>query len=400
MKHVRKPRSSLLLVAAIACTSMIEGCGGSHPPAASEAALTRVVSSQWRQFAPRLPGGLSIAVITPEGEYFASTLNGATADSHFRGASTTKTFTAAAIMLLEQRGKLDIDHVLSANMPGTARPYLPATPGYAIPYKNQITIQQLLRHRGGVFDVGNKNVPATASAPYAGLRYVDWVEDTQGDMHTYTLDELVGVVASNQLVGGLPGEAFRYSNTGYSLLAKIVEQVSGKTFAQFVHDELLVPNGLSETSFPDDGQTQHLPAPFLEGTTRVGGTLYPTTHRNVSWGVGEGNVVTTPSDLARWFRRLLKGEAGLNAQTIARMRECETTNEIHVSYGLGLACDPAELGTGHNGGITGYLTTARHDTVSDVTVVVFATLLDADDLMTEGEMLYETARQGRTALGY
>ncbi|MDO9568393.1 MAG: serine hydrolase domain-containing protein [Hydrogenophaga sp.] len=400
MKHVRKPRSFLLLVAAIACTSMLAACGGSHPPVAPEAALTRVVSSQWHQFAPKLPGGLSITVITPEGEFFASTLNGATASSHFRGASTTKTFTAAAIMLLQQRGQLDIDHVLSANMPGTARPYLPATPGFAIPYKDQITIQQLLRHRGGVFDVGNKNVPATANAPYAGLRYVDWVEDTQGELHTFTLDELVGVVASNQLVGGLPGEAFRYSNTGYSLLAKIVEQVSGKTFAQFVHDEFLVPNGLNETSFPDDGQTQHLPAPFLEGTTRVGGTLYPTTHRNVSWGVGEGNVVTTPSDLARWFRRLLKGEAGLNAQTIARMRGCETTHEIHVSYGLGLACDPIELGAGHNGGITGYLTTARHDTVSDVTVVVFATLLDADDLMSEGEMLYETARQARTALGY
>lgn len=401
MKHDAKPRAHLLLLTAIACASLLVGCGGNPSPAAApEAALTRVVSSQWDRFSTKLPGGLSVAVITPEGEFFASTLAGATAGSHFRGASTTKTFTAAAIMLLQQRGKLNIDHVLSANMPGTKRPYLPATPGYAIPHKDRITIQQLLRHGGGVFDVGNKNIPATAAAPYAGQRYVDWVEDTQGDMHTYTLDELAGVVASNQLVGGLPGEAFRYSNTGYSLLAKIVEQVSGKTFAQFVHDELLVPNGLKQTSFPDDGQTQQLPAPFLEGTTRVGGTLYPTTHRNVSWGVGEGNVVTTPSDLARWFRRLLKGEAGLNTQTIARMRECETTHEIHVSYGLGLACAPAELGAGHNGGITGYLTTARHDTVSDVTVVVFATLLDADDLMAEGEMLYETARQARAALGY
>lgn len=401
MKHDAKPRAHLILVTAIACASLLVGCGGNPSPAAApEAALTRVVSGQWGRFSANLPGGLSVAVITPEGEYFASTLAGATAGSHFRGASTTKTFTAAAIMLLQQRGKLNIDHVLSANMPGTKRPYLPATPGYAIPHKDRITIQQLLRHGGGVFDVGNKNIPATAAAPYASQRYVDWVEDTQGDMHTYTLDELVGVVASNQLVGGLPGEAFRYSNTGYSLLAKIVEQVSGQTFAQFVHDELLVPNGLKETSFPDDGRTQQLPTPFLEGTTRVGGTLYPTTHRNVSWGVGEGNVVTTPSDLARWFRRLLKGEAGLNAQTIARMRECETTNEIHVSYGLGLACAPAELGAGHNGGITGYLTTARHDTVSDVTVVVFATLLDADDLMAEGEMLYETARQARAALGY
>jgi D-alanyl-D-alanine carboxypeptidase len=388
-------------VATIAFGSMLAGCGTTHTPAQSpEAKLMQVVSSQWEKFASGLPGGLTIAIITPEGEYFASTLEGATAGSHFRAASTTKTFTAASIMLLRQRGMLDIDQVLSANIPGTTRPYVPATPDYAIAHKDQITIRQLLRHRAGVFDVGNTDIPATATAPYAGRRYVDWVEDTQGEMHTFTLDELVGVVAKNNLEGGLPDAAFHYSNTGYSILAKIVEQVSGKTYAQFVHDELVVPNGLDETTFPDDGRTQDLPMPFLEGTTRVGGVLFPTTSRNVSWGVGEGNVVTTPSNLVRWMRRLLKGEVGLNAQTIASMRECEATNEIHVYYGLGLECDPPELGVGHNGAITGYLTAARHDPVTDVTVVVFATFLDADDFPTEGEMLNETARQARTALGY
>lgn len=401
MKHDTKPLSSLVLITAIACAGMLASCGGGHTPAESaEAKLTRVVDSQWGKFASSLPGGLSIAVITPNGEYFASTLDGATADTYFRGASTTKTFTAAAVMLLQQRGMLDIKQVLTANIPGTTRPYVPATPDFAIPYKDRITIEQLLRHRAGVFDVGNTDVPATANAPYAGQRYVDWVEDTQGEMHSYTLDEMVGVVARNDLVGGLPGDAFRYSNTGYSLLAKIVEQVSEKTFAQFVHEELLVPNGLDKTTFPDDGRAQNLPVPFFEGTTRVGGVLYPTTHRNVSWGVGEGNVVTTPSNLARWFRRLIKGDAGLTMQAIASMRACEPTNEIHVSYGLGLGCDPVDLGVGHNGGITGYMTTARHDTVNDVTIVVFATVLDADNLMTEAMMLYETARQARTVLGY
>lgn len=401
MKHHIRSLSPLVLVTAIACAGLLAGCGGGHTPVDSpETKLTRVVSSQWNQFSSSLPGGLSIVVITPHGEYFASTLDGATADTHFRGASTTKTFTAAAVMLLQQRGALDINHVLSANIPGTTRPYVPATPDYAIPYKDQITIKQLLQHRAGVFDVGNTDVPATATAPYAGKRYVDWVEDTQGGMHTFTLDELVGVVARNSLIGGLPGDAFRYSNTGYSLLAKIVEQVSGKPFAQFVHDELLVPNGLDKTTFPDAGHATNIPAPFFEGTTRVGGVVYPATQLNVSWGVGEGNVVTTPSNLARWLRRLIKGEAGLNAQTIASMRTCEATHEIHVSYGLGLGCDPADLGVGHNGGITGYMTAARHDTVTDVTVVVFATLLDADNLMTEAMMLYETARQARTVLGY
>ncbi|MBW7834799.1 MAG: beta-lactamase family protein [Simplicispira suum] len=401
MKYSIRPLSSLILVTAASCAILLAGCGGNSKSAeAYTAELTGLVFDQWNQFSPTAPGGLSIAIITPEGEYFASTLDGATAGSHFRAASTTKTFTAAAIMLLQQRGELDINDVLSANMPGTTRSYVPATPDYAIPYKDEITIKQLLEHRAGVFDVGNVDVPATANAPYAGMRYSDWIEDTQGEMHTFTLDELVGVVAKNKLAGGLPGETYRYSNTGYSILAKVVEQVSGKTFAQFVHDELLVPNSLKETTFPDDGRTQNLPVPFLEGTTRVGGVLLPTTNRNVSWGVGEGNVVTTPSDLARWNRRLIKGQAGLNAQTVASMRECETTNEVHVSYGLGLACDPPDLGFGHNGGITGYLTTARHDPVTDVTVVVFATLLDADDLMAEAMMIYDTAHKARALLGY
>ena len=82
------------------------------------------------------------------------------------------------------------------------------------------------------------------------------------------------------------------------------------------------------------------------------------------------------------------------------MRACEPTGEHHVTYGLGLTCDPAGLGIGHNGGIAGYLTTARHDPATDVTMVIFATLLDADDLMTEALMLYETARQARAVLGY
>jgi D-alanyl-D-alanine carboxypeptidase len=389
------------LAAGLVCAGLLTGCGGdSTLQATSSPALTETVNSQWAKFANGVPGGLSVAVITPQGEYFASTLEGATANSHFRAASTTKTFTAAAIMLLQQRGQLNIDDVLTAKRPGTSQPYIPNTPDYAIPNKDRITIKQLLQHRAGVFDVGNTDIPPSANAPYAGQRYGDWIEDTQGEMHTFTLDELVGVVAKNQLVDGQPGEAFHYSNTGYSLLAKIIEEVSGKSFAQFVRDELLVPNGLKETTFPDDGRTQDLPVPFLEGTTRVGGQLLPTTSRNVSWGVGEGNVVTTPSDLARWLRRLIKGEAGLNSKSIARMTACETTGEVHVSYGLGIACDPPALGFGHNGGITGYLTTARHDPVTDVTVVVFATLLDADDLYSEAMMIYETAHQARAALGY
>ena len=371
----------------------VAGCrGDSYPP---ESDVGNILVTQWQARYADAPGGLTVMMIAPTAEYFASTVMGVGRAPHFRGTGTTETFTAAAIMLLDQRGQLKIDDVVTAPMPAGDKPYLPATPAYAIPYKDQITIRQLLAHRAGVFDVANTDIPATVNAPYAGRRYEEWVAEKEGDQHTFTVDELVGVVAQAQLVANPPGQVFHYSSTEYSLLAKIVEEVSGKTFAQYVLDELAAPNGLGETTFPDDGSAQNLPSPFLEGMTKVGGSYHPTTARNVSSGVGEGNVITTPADLARWIRRLSRGEAGVNAQQIARMRECVGTGEAHVLYGLGIECHPADIGHGHDGADTGYVTVARHDAVANVTVIVVATLFDADDLAAEREWLYEIARQVR-----
>ena len=58
-------------------------------------------------------------------------------------------------------------------------------------------------------------------------------------------------------------------------------------------------------------------------------------------------------------------------------------------------CDPGDLGEGHNRAITGHATVARHDTAADVTVVILATILDADDLESEAKILYEAARQSQ-----
>ena len=379
--------------------AFMAGCGGGSQPLDVE--IGRVLDSQWQaRYAGVKYGGLTALLITPTGEYFASTVAGATPATHFRAASTTKTFTAAAVMLLDQRGKLNIDDVLTAAMPGGGgKPYLPATAGFAIPYKSQITIRQLLRHRAGVFDVANTDIPAGVAAPYAGRRYVVWVMESDED-HTFTLDEMIGVVASNQLVVSAPGTTFKYSDTGYSLLAKIVEQVSGKPFAQFLQDELLVPNGLANTTFPDLGSTVGLPAPFMPGYLRQFGKDSEVTTQNVSAGIGEGNVITTTANLSRWIRRLLRGEAGVDALQVARMRECVATGDSFVAYGLGLECHPAAFGQGHNGGNAGYLTVARHEVDTDVTVVLFTTLADYDDSAGAAAWLYETIAQVRAVAGY
>ncbi len=400
---VRHAFLAVVLCAALgALILMSAGCGDDDDaPSSSEAQLERLMTSQWNARYPGIPGGMTMLIITPQGTHFATTIAGARPGSHFRAGSTTKTFTAASIMLLDQRGALDIDDVLTATIPGTSRPYLPATPEYAIAHKEQITIRELLDHRAGVFDVTNVAIPATAHAPYAGQRYIDWAVETFGPTHTFTLSELSGVIAADQLEFTPPGETFHYSDTGYTLLATIVEQVSGKTFAQFVGDEFLVPNGLGDTTFPDDGRTEMLPAPFIAGMTLSQGQLSQLTHRNVSWGIGEGNVVTTPANLSKWIRLLLEGKAGVEPRQIARMSDCLPTGERHVAYGLGLECDVQQtLGLGHNGGITDILTSARHAPQTDVTVVIFSNLYDADDSYGELAMFYETAGQALAILGY
>lgn len=397
--HVRdNERHRFLRWLVFACmAALLPGCTGDSQPAVD---VGRVLDSQWKARYAGLPGGLTAVMITPAGEYFASTVPGTTSTTHFRGASTTKMFTAAAIMLLDQRGQLRIDDVVTAAMPGgSGKPYLPDTPGYAIPYKSQITIRQLLQHRSGVFDVANEAIPKDAPALYAGSRYIPWVMESDGD-HTFTLDELVGVMASNKLYKDPPGTVFRYNDAGYWLLAKIVEQVAGKPFVQFLRDELVVPNGLADTTFPILGATQDLPAPFIDGYLRQFGTISNVTQQNVSAGNGDGNVVTTPADLSRWTRRLLRGEAGVDAKQVARMRECVPTGDHFVAYGLGLECHPSALGWGHNGGNPGYATVARHDIDNDVTVMVFSTFADYDDILGATNWLYDTAAKVRAAAGY
>jgi D-alanyl-D-alanine carboxypeptidase len=146
--------------------------------------------------------GILVYLETPKGNFTASAglPAGANENWHYRIASVSKTFTAASIMLLDQQGKLKIDDTLTANIPGTSVPYLPDSPNYAIPYKDKITIRQLLSHRAGVFDVFNNQIPSSSTFPYADNNYGLYVTAGLNEPdHQFTADELIGVIAANQL---------------------------------------------------------------------------------------------------------------------------------------------------------------------------------------------------------
>jgi D-alanyl-D-alanine carboxypeptidase len=301
-------------------------------------------------------------------------------------------------MLLHQRGLLDIDDVITANIPGTTTPYVPDTASYAIPYKDAITIRKLLGHRAGVYDVTNEAMPEDAPCPYAGESYLQ----TQDMSRQFTFDELVGVDATCNASYWPPSEdRYQYSNTGYSLLGKVIERVSGLSYSDFIVQNLLVPNRLTETSSPALYTETMIPAPFAVGYSLgyLGSKqLVATVADNMSINVAEGNLISTPEQLARWNRALVTGAAGVDASTVESMK-CEIPSGATSCYGLGIQ-QFSGLGFGHTGAHNGYLSIMLYDPTHDVSIVLFSTLLDFTSIGAEAKVLFDVVTQARTILGY
>ncbi|OPY86913.1 MAG: D-alanyl-D-alanine carboxypeptidase precursor [Syntrophaceae bacterium PtaU1.Bin231] len=385
---------------------LISGCTSSSngPPTPADK-IQASVQADWIQYqrSNGLPGGgLIVYIETPAGNYVASCGMpvGVDQNSHFRIASNTKTFTASAIMLLYQQGLLDIDHTIVTTMPGKLIPYVPDTPDYNIPNKANITIKQLLSHTAGVFDVTNDAVPASCPAPYAGQSYTDYVLETEPN-HQFSPTELVGVDALCHASYFVPGADYKYSNQGYSILATIIERVSGLTYDQYVHQNLVTLNGLTSTFIPMLGTDQTIPAPFTPGYVWFEGLFLDRTISNMSLNIAEGNIISTPVDLARWIKRLLKAQAGLNAATVSAMETLTPQSVAKGSkYGLGLSYMDG-LGYGHTGAHEGYLSLMAYDAAADVTTIAYFNVWDYANLLTaQANLLMQAAKNARAAVGY
>ena len=388
------------LILAVAVT--FTGCGDSDSTVAQR--LQQSVDDNWIPYKQQYgisSGGLAVYIEAPNGNYFVSSGMPAAVDKNtrFRVASNTKTFTAAAVMLLHQQGKLNIDDTIVSNIPGTATPYLPDTAPYAIPYKNSITIRQLLSHTAGVWDVNNQPpIPLTCPVPYAGKTYPEYIMNDLGDVnHQFTLEELIGVVATCQISYWPPGTGYHYSNTGYSILAKIIERVSGAAYDVFIRQNLLAPNRLESTTVPMLASERTIPAPYSEGFVFEGGVLKPWTEDNMSVTIAEGNIISTQADLTRWIRRLMNGEAGINAANVALMK---TPTAHSASYGLGIMNAGGGLGYGHNGAHAGFLSLMIYNPADDVSVVLYFNVLDFTNIGKQFALLTKVAQEAKKVLGY
>src|SRR5687768_11256733 len=144
--------------------------------------------------------------------------------SVFHVASVSKQFTAAAVTLLAQEGRLSLDDPV--------RKYLPEVPDFGSP----LTIRQLVHHTSGLRDQWQL-------LELSGWRYShDLITDA----------DVMSLVRRQKTLDFAPGSKYSYSNTGYTLLAQIVGRVSGRSFREFTTERLFAPLGMSSTHFRDD----------------------------------------------------------------------------------------------------------------------------------------------------
>lgn len=245
-----------------------------------------------------------------------------TSDLFLRIGSETKTFTATALLQLVDDRRVRLDDPISRYVRG-------------VPNGHRITLRQLAQMRSGLF-------PYSADPDFAQALLSD-------PSRSFTPRELLAYAFRHPNTFA-PGEEFQYSNTNFVLLGLVVEKVSGKRFADYLHQRVLRPAGLRRTLFPEG---REFPEPHAHGYTNqtLSGEIEDATDWNPSWAWAAGAVISDLRDLRRWAGVVATGTL-LSPQTQRERLTTLPTGFPGTGYGLGVF----ETGgwIGHNGSIPGY----------------------------------------------
>ncbi|MGD9401508.1 MAG: serine hydrolase domain-containing protein [bacterium] len=264
-----------------------------------------------------------------------------TSETVFSTGSITKQFTAAAIMVLEMQGKLNTGDKVSEHLGG-------------VPHnKVDITLHHLLTHTAGVlFSTGD-----------------DYTIAHRDDTVKKILDSPLEFT---------PGERFEYSNAGYTLLAAIIEIVSGQPYEEFLREHLFEPAGMKFTGYRLPAWDERVVAHCYVGDADNGTPLekdYP------YWNlIGNGGILSTTGDLLKWHEALM-GDDILSAGAKAKLYTPELND-----YSYGWEVLETDRGTliQHGGGSTlGNAAELRRYVDAGVVTVVFANA-DGEDVLFHG----------------
>lgn len=257
------------------------------------------------------------------------------ASTRFRIGSITKQFTAAAILLLEERGKLAVDDPLAKHLEGTPAAW------------RRITLRHLLTHGSGVTDF--------TALP----RNREW------EIAAPTPSQMLAVVGAVPL-GFSPGSEFAYSNSNYLLLGWVIERISGRTYREFLRQNIFEPLGLENSGY--DSNVAVIPrraAGYISGARGLRNANYI----DMRGPHAAGGLYSTTGDLHKWTRALFGGKL-LRSESLAKM----TAARGNYGFGLGIGVKNGRQRCAHAGGIRGFASFLAYFPASEVTIVVLANI--------------------------
>lgn len=324
--------------------------GHSAPVMADEAGTAAKVDALFAEYAKPGAPGVAVgvyrggSVVYAKGYGLADLESGAsiTPQTQFHIASVSKQFAAYAIALLAREGKIDLD--------ADVHRYLPYFPDFG----HKITTRQLILHTSGLrdqwtlFEIGGRDMR-------------DLLRQQQ----------VVNMVRRQRALNFVPGTNSLYSNTGYTLLAEIVQSVTGKTLRQFTTERMFGPLGMNHTFFFDDvrevvpGRANSYEQQ-KDGTWKRSLLNYDT--------VGATSLFTSIEDFAHWagnFGNPKVGDAAL-IQQVSRSGTLNDGTPIHYGFGLADLPEGGRTAISHSGSDADFRTQFIYYPEADFAVAVFA----------------------------
>ena len=263
-------------------------------------------------------------------------------------ASISKQFGAMAALLLEADGRLDLDE--------DVRAYVPELPDFGV----RITPRHLIHHTSGIRDWVHV-------MSLAGLERSDVI----------SFDRILRMLFEQQAVNFDPGAEYAYSNTGYNLLARVIEAQSGMSFREFTRQRIFEPLGMSRTHFSDD----HLEvvAGRAESYSPDGDAGF-VRQPNQLTALASSSLNTTIDDFILWMQNYETGEVG-GEELVKTMVEQGVLNDgetLAYAHGLTIGAYRGLPNFGHGGSWAGYRTNFVRFPEQDLSIAVFCNVSDCD----------------------
>jgi CubicO group peptidase (beta-lactamase class C family) len=283
-----------------------------------------------------------------------------TSATRFRIGSLTKQFTAASILLLQERGKLRIDDPISK--------YLEDTP----PAWSGITIFHLLTHTSGIISI-------TDLSPGESML---WRGGSPSEIMKRFRDQPLLFPSGTQA---------RYSNSGYILLGMIIEKASGEPYDAFLRKNIFEPLGMRDTGIDNNADVLENRA---SGYRTEGAEFRHAEYIDMSVPFAAGDLYSTTHDLQRWEEGLFGGKV-LRPDSLSRML---TPNKGDFGFGLVVTQDDGQRLISHTGGIKGFTAELRYYPEKRLSVIVLSNT-ESKATLELSRLLSQQALNGSIALG-